>query len=62
MAMGKCILWRDRMDVPSKCTVVRTTGRSACRLKAKEQSVVGAEATLSAIVKTHKRIDCIPCP
>jgi hypothetical protein len=21
-----CILWTDRMDVPSKCTIVRTVG------------------------------------
>jgi hypothetical protein len=23
------LLWRDRVDVPSKCTIVRTMGRSA---------------------------------
>jgi hypothetical protein len=27
------ILWRDRMDVPSKCTIVRT-GRDSVRLRA----------------------------
>jgi hypothetical protein len=50
------------MDVPSKCTIVRATDRSECNLKAREQSGVGAEAMLSATIKTHKRIDCIPCP
>jgi hypothetical protein len=26
---GGKLLWRDRMGVPSKCTIVRTMGRSA---------------------------------
>jgi hypothetical protein len=24
------VVWRDRMDVPSRCGIVRTMGRSAC--------------------------------
>ena len=50
------------MDVPSKCTIVRATGRAAYKLEATEWLVIGAEATLSAMPKTHKRNDCIPCP
>jgi len=49
------ILWRDRMDVPSKCTVVRATGRSAYKLEATEWLAIGTEATLSAMPETHKR-------
>ena len=29
-----CILWRDRMDVPSKCMIVRTVGYVGLRLRA----------------------------
>ena len=49
------------MDVPSKCTIVRAIGRLAFRLETKKESVVGMEATLSAMLKTQKRKDCIPC-
>jgi hypothetical protein len=49
------------MDVPSKCTIVRAMGRTAYRLKATKESVVGTEVALSAMLKTHKK-DCIPSP
>jgi hypothetical protein len=48
------LVWRDRMDVLSKCTIVKTIGRAAYGLKAREWSTVGAEVTLSAMVKTQK--------
>jgi hypothetical protein len=32
-------LWRDRMDVPSKCTIVRAIGRAAYRLETTKESV-----------------------
>jgi hypothetical protein len=30
------VLWRDRMGVPSRCTIVKTIGSAAYRLKARE--------------------------
>ena len=50
------------MDVPSKCTIVKAIGRTAYRPKTTKESVVGIEVTLSAMLKTHKRKDYIPCP
>ena len=41
------------MDVLSKCTIVRTIGRTAYRLETINESVVGTEVMLSAILKTH---------
>jgi len=55
-------LWRDRIDVPSKSTIVRAMGRTAYKLKTTKELVVGIEVTLSARLKTHKRKDCIPRP
>jgi hypothetical protein len=55
-------MWRDKMDVPSQCTIVKAMGRSAYRPKTTEESVIGIEVTVSAMLKTHKRKDCIPCP
>jgi hypothetical protein len=49
----------DTMDVPSKCTIVRAIGRTAYGPKTTKESVVGTEVTLSAMLKTHKRKDCI---
>ena len=43
------------MDVPSKHTVVRATGRVAYKLEATEQLAIGTEATLGAMLKTHKK-------
>jgi len=43
------------MDVPSKCTIVRAIGRSVYGLETTKKSVVGTEATLSVMRKTHKR-------
>jgi hypothetical protein len=54
--------WRDRMGVPSKCTIVRAIGRTAYKLETTKESVVRAEVTLTAMHKTHQRKDCIPCP
>jgi hypothetical protein len=48
--------------MPSKCKIVRAIGRTAYRTKTTKESVVGIEVTLSALLKTHKRKDCIPCP
>jgi len=50
------------MDMLSKRNIVRVIGRTAYRLKATKESVVGTEVTISAMLKTHKRKDCIPCP
>jgi hypothetical protein len=50
------------MDVPSECTIVKAIGRTVYRLRATEQPAVGTEGTLIAMLKTHKRKDCIPCP
>jgi hypothetical protein len=55
------IVWRDRMGVPSEFTIVKAIGRTAHRLRATEQPAVGTEGTLIAMLKTHKRKDCIPC-
>jgi len=49
------------MDVPSKYTVVKATGRAAYKLEATEWLAIGTQATLNAMPKTHKRKDCIPC-
>jgi hypothetical protein len=42
------------MGVPSKGTIVKAIGRTACRLETTKESVVGTEVTLSAMLKTHK--------
>ena len=47
---------------PSKCTVVKATGRPAYRLEATEELAIGTEVALSAMPKIHKRKECIPCP
>jgi len=44
------------MDVPSKCMIVRAIGRTAKEL------VVRTEVTLSAMLETHERKNCIPSP
>jgi hypothetical protein len=49
------------MDVLSKCTIVGAIGRTAYRPKTTKESVVGIEVTFSAMLKTHKRKDRIPC-
>jgi hypothetical protein len=41
------LLWRDRIDVPSKRTIVRVIGRTTYRPKNTKESVVGIEVTLS---------------
>jgi len=43
------------MDVPSKCTIVRTVSRTTYMLEATELLAIGTEATLSAMPKTHKK-------
>jgi len=47
------------MDVPSKCTIVRAIGMTAYRLETKG---VGSRDRDSAMLKTHKRKNCMPCP
>jgi len=50
------------MDVLSKGTIIRAIGRLAYRLETTKEWVVETEATLSAVLKTLKTKDCIPCP
>jgi len=52
----KCILWRNKMDELSKCTIIRVTGRTAYRLETTKELVVGGNVQRNAQNPQKKRL------